>query len=124
MLGLKKASKFEEKKSSFFNIFNISDELYYEHLLSTSIFKEKIVEYIGGFVVKRVLLKTDCDSCISSIRSTTQPHDSLITMCDYGNYFFYPSTFVESLLKTAGKSNKFLIEKKTVCLNHSFLIRL
>ena len=107
MLGLKKPSNLKKKKSSFFNIFNISDELYYEHLLSTSIFKEKIVEYIGGFVVKRVLLKTDCDSCISSIRSTTQPHDSLITMCDYGNYFFYPSTFVESLLKTAGKSNKF-----------------
>ena len=83
--------------------YEINDELYYEHLLSTSMFKEKIVEYIGGFVVKRVLLKTDCDTCISSIKSTTQPLDSLITMRDYGNYLFYPSTFVVILLNAAEK---------------------
>ena len=82
-------------------------------------FKEKIVEYIGGFVVKRVPLITDCDTCINSIKSTTQPLDSLITMRDYGNYLFYPSTFVVSLLNTAEKAISSELKKN--CLSKSFI---
>ena len=40
-------------------------------------------------------------------------------MRDYGNYLFYPSTFVESLLKTAEKAISSELKKN--CLSKSFV---
>ena len=57
--------------------------------------------------------------CSDHFHKTTQPHDSLITMRDYGNYLFYPSTFVESLLKTAEKARSSELKKN--CLSKSFV---
>ena len=74
--------------------FEIFDDLFYADLPSSSSFKDKTVEYIGGFVIKWVLCKLDCDACTDSIKSTSQPKDSLITLRDYGNYLFYPQNYI------------------------------
>ena len=99
--------------------YEIFDDLFYADLPSSSSFKDKIVEYIGGFVIKRVLCKLDCDACTDSIKSTSQPKDSLITLRDYGNYLFYPSNFVILLLTTAEKALG--TELKRNCLSKSFI---
>ena len=99
--------------------FEIFDDLFYADLPSSSSFKDKTVEYIGGFVIKRVLCKLDCDACTDSIKSTSQPKDSLITLRDYGNYLFYPTNFVIHLLSTAEKALS--TELKKNCLSKSFI---
>ena len=73
--------------------------------------------YICIFV--RVLCKLDCDACTDSIKSTSQPKDSLITLRDYGNYLFYPTNFVIHLLSTAEKALS--TELKKNCLSKSFI---
>ena len=71
-------------------------------------YKTYIVEYISGFVVKRISSKLTCNhykNCQFIVNQPNQPKDSnLITIQDCGNFLTHPSDFVKKVVE--------LLEKK------------
>lgn len=58
-------------------------------------FKKNVLEYIGGFVVKKICLKMYCENCCDAITGT--PPETLVNLIklkDYGNLMTYPSQLV------------------------------
>ena len=61
-------------------------------------FKGNILEYICGFVVKKIKEKTNCESCMKSLFGERK--DGLISVCqmDEKSRLIYPSNFVVKFL--------------------------
>lgn len=68
-------------------------------------YKTKVIEYISGYVVKKMKCKVKCQKCIDCL-TTAKPTDSsnLISVKDYGNFMVYPSTFVKKICEIAEKT--------------------
>ena len=47
--------------------FELQDAVIYENLLDLSLFQTNVVEYIAGYVVKKVTGKLDCKICIENL---------------------------------------------------------
>lgn len=87
--------------------------------VEVSNFKENVVEYISGYVVRKVFEKLLCEECRNYIVGS-QPQDivNLICLKDYGNYMCYPSESAKKLFILADKivdmevkTSKWLTEK-------------
>ena len=68
-------------------------------------YKTKVIEYISGYVVKKMKCKVKCQKCIDCL-TTAKPTESsnLISVKDYGNFMVYPSTFVKKICEIAEKT--------------------
>ena len=77
-------------------------------------YKTKVIEYISGYVVKKMKCKVKCQKCIDCL-TTAKPTDSsnLISVKDYGNFMVYPSTFVKKICEIAEKTMLIEIEMVT-----------
>ena len=83
--------------------FDISGDIHYENLLDLSLFKENVVEYISGYVVRRVIAKSDCESCNRALKTEPYNQMSLISLRDFGGKLVYPSDFVNKLMTLSEK---------------------
>ena len=83
--------------------FDISGDIHYENLLDLSLFKENVVEYISGYVVRRVIAKSDCESCNRALQTEPYNQMSLISLRDFGGKLVYPSDFVNKLMTLSEK---------------------
>ena len=67
--------------------------------VTLSKFKDNVIEYIAGYVVKQVSSKIVCDECRAVI--TGKQPDKLVNLnClkDYGNFMCYPSKAANNFL--------------------------
>ena len=60
--------------------------------LSQSDYTKNVVNYISGFVIKKIIPKISCNECIELLKS--EPYDGLTRHRDFENYMYYPSNFV------------------------------
>ena len=75
------------------------DDIDMKSVPNLSRFKEDVVNYIGGYVVKRISSKLSCLMCINSLKSDIE--NGIIKSRDIGSNMFYPSRFVEKALHVA-----------------------
>ena len=64
-------------------------------------FKDNIVEYICGFVVKKIKQKTNCESCIKSLFGDRKDGLISVRQMDEKARLVYPSNFVLKIVKFA-----------------------
>ena len=85
--------------------YNLSD-IDFDFINNSTIsnFKHNVLEYIAGFVVKKISLKISCDTCCDFITGS-QPKTlvNLIKLKDYGNFMTYPSNFVLKVIEVSEK---------------------
>ena len=85
--------------------YNLNDvDFDYINNVTVSNFNENVVEYISGFVVRKVSNKLFCEECCNFIVGS-QPTDSvnLIVLKDYGNFMCYPTKSAKDLFILADK---------------------
>ena len=71
---------------------------------SYSEYKTQVIEYVAGYVVKRIKEKLTCTECIDSLLGSPALRPaSLITTRDYGEFMSYPSHFAQNVMNTADK---------------------
>ena len=83
--------------------FDISGDIHYENLLDLSLFKENVVDYMSGYVVLRVVAKSDCEFCNMALKTEPNNQMSLISLRDFGGKLVYPSDFVNKLMTLSEK---------------------
>ena len=49
--------------------FEINDDIYYDNLLDLSLYKNNVVEYISGYVIRRAIAHLNCDECIRVLKT-------------------------------------------------------
>ena len=62
-----------------------------------SIFKDEVVDYIGGYIVKCVCSKLSCSECLESLKS--RQFEGLNKSQNVGCRMVYPSNFVQKATK-------------------------
>ena len=92
---------FNDKIQLVASHFEVEDDIFYANLPNVSSFKSDVVDYMSGYVVRRIMAKTDCHTCLKSLKS--EPCDSmpLIHLRDYGKKLIYPSSFVTKIMVLA-----------------------
>ena len=81
--------------------FEAEDNIFYGDLPDVFSFKSNVLDYVSGYVVWRVMAKTECQTCLKSLK--VEPCDSmpLINLRDYGKKLIYPSSFVTKIMVLA-----------------------
>lgn len=97
--------------------FELQDSVIYENLLDLSLFQANVVEYIAGYVVKKVSGKLDCKICIEMLTENSTKM-SLISIRDFGGKLKYPSSYVTQILTTSEKIIR--VELKQNHLSNAF----
>ena len=79
------------------------DEFEFDDVSSVchSEFKSHVLDYISGYVVKKLFSKISCHLCRSSLKS--EQRDGLIKTFDLGQYMVYPSKFVYKVVEVTEK---------------------
>ena len=84
-------------------------------------FKSDIVDYIAGFVVKKLVAKSSCTSCIAALKGDQfDPNHALIRSRDLESKMIYPSQFVFNILLTAEKVLTVELEKNWLSRKYFF----
>ena len=75
---------FNDKIQLVASNFQAEDDIFYGDLPDVSSIKLDVLDYMSGYVVRRVMAKTDCQTCLKSLK--TEPCNSmpLINLRDYG----------------------------------------
>ena len=63
--------------------FEAEDNIFYGDLPDVFSFKSNVLDYVSGYVVRRVMAKTECQTCLKLLK--VEPCDSmpLISLRDY-----------------------------------------
>ena len=74
-------------------------------------FKDNILEYICGFVVKKIKEKTNCESCMKSLFGERKDGLISVRQMDEKSRLIYPSNFVVKIVKFAENVLKLELKK-------------
>ena len=83
-------------------------------------FKDNIVEYICGFVVKKIKEKTNCESCMKSLFGERKDGLISVRQMDEKSRLIYPSNFVVKIVKFAKNVLKLELKKDYWLRKHYF----
>ena len=100
--------------------FEINDDIYYDNLLDLSLYKNNVVEYMSGYVIRRAIAQLNCDECIRVLKTKPHKHMSLISLRDYGEKLFYPSDFANKVMVLSEKIVSFELKGNVLSKKFSF----
>lgn len=95
----------EDKIEYIYEVYDLDFDLEVLSITPLSEFKQSIVNYISGYVVKKLKCKLTCETCIiqMSVPKNNARANDLTNIRDFGNFLIYPSPFIKTLCSVCEK---------------------